>query len=120
MTFSISAPVSQDIKLNIVDEIDSPKCQSEDFSRFEVVAFDDKVQTMMDDKQISWGVQWELARGVSGRDNLGQLQSWWRWSDVTRERLDKLKGRNIDAAWKVRYIMRDEELPRSPATRELW
>jgi RNA-dependent RNA polymerase len=49
-----------------------------------IIAHDKDVQLLMDSMQISWGVQWEIARGVS--------KNVWKWSDVTREKLDLLKG----------------------------
>ena len=106
--------------MTFLDKIDDPVYQATDLSPCAVVASNAEVQLMMDDKQIAWGVQWELARGIAIRHESGQTQRSWSWSDITREKLDKLKGKNADAAWKVQYVMRDEEIPGPPANRELW
>lgn len=63
----------------------------------EIIAHDQQVQAAMDDKKISWGVQWELSRGVT----LGV----WKWSDVL-PKLDKLRGDNTLAAHKVISAMK--------------
>ncbi|KAF7966382.1 hypothetical protein HWV62_38905 [Athelia sp. TMB] len=106
-TLSISGSISQEISLGFLDEIDDPAHQATDLLPYVVVAFDKKVQMMMDDKQIAWGVQWELARGVAIHRESGQTQVSWSWSDITKDKLDKLKGSNADAAWKIRHVMHD-------------
>ena len=54
----------------------------------------------MERRKISWGVQYELARGV--------LAEKWKWEDVTDRVLDRLQGSNAVAAPKVRSVMAEE------------
>ncbi|KAI0327690.1 hypothetical protein GY45DRAFT_1256557 [Cubamyces sp. BRFM 1775] len=58
-----------------------------------IVAHSREVQRVMDEKQIAWGVQYEIARGVSC--------GWWTWQDVTPERLEHLRGSNREAVLKI-------------------
>jgi hypothetical protein len=51
----------------------------------------------MDLRKISWGVQYELARG--------ELAGRWKWEDVTERVLDSLQGCNVATAPKVRSVM---------------
>ena len=74
----------------------------------------------MERRRISWGVQYELARGV--------LAERWRWEDVTDVVLERLEGPNAVAAPDVRKVMADEmgegntgyHVDLGAATRELW
>ncbi|KAI0829054.1 RNA dependent RNA polymerase-domain-containing protein [Trametes gibbosa] len=68
-----------------------------------IIAHSKAAQALMDSMDIAWGVQYEIARGVS--------KCWWTWSDVTPERLEKLRGLNKDAALKVPLV-----LPHSSST----
>jgi hypothetical protein len=78
-----------------------------------IIAHDRDAQKLMDSKRISWGVQWEIARGIS--------RHAWEWSDVTPSKLDLLRGSNADAAWKVVYVMKTAEAPSVPPRNlELW
>jgi len=78
-----------------------------------IIAHDKEVQQRMDSMRISWGVQWEIARGVS--------RNVWKWSDVTREKLDLLKGPNAEAAPKVAHVMKTGVAPSAlPRNVELW
>lgn len=54
----------------------------------------------MDELGISWGVQYELARG--------ETRGWWKWSDVTPEKLEELRGTNASSAGKVFGVMKGE------------
>ncbi|KAI9513086.1 RNA dependent RNA polymerase-domain-containing protein [Russula earlei] len=54
-------------------------------------------QKRMERLKISWGVQYELARGV--------LSDEWTWDDVTAQVLERLRGSNAEAAPKVRTVM---------------
>ncbi|KZP15854.1 hypothetical protein FIBSPDRAFT_912406 [Athelia psychrophila] len=75
----------------------------------------------MDDKHISWGVQWEIARGAIFHTASGQFKPRWTWSDVTSRRLDKLRGLSTAAAWKVPYVMLDKEIPtKCPSNLDIW
>lgn len=56
-----------------------------------------KAQRLMESRRISWGVQYELARGI--------LADKWKWEDVTDRVLDRLQGSNAVAAPKVRSVM---------------
>lgn len=51
----------------------------------------------MERRRISWGVQYELARGV--------LAERWKWQDITDRVLEGLEGPNAVAAPKVRSVM---------------
>ncbi|KAH9923676.1 RNA dependent RNA polymerase-domain-containing protein [Fomitopsis serialis] len=83
-------------------------------SSISIIAHDREVQHSMDAKRISWGVQYELARGVSG--------GRWQWSDVTEERLNRLKGPESEAAHLVEQVMHDANVSRSvrAASIPLW
>lgn len=56
-----------------------------------------RAQQRMERLKISWGVQYELARGELAKD--------WTWDDVTGEVLERLRGSNADAAPRVRSVM---------------
>lgn len=78
-----------------------------------IIAHDRDVQRLMDAKRISWGVQWEIARGIT--------RHLWKWSDVTPGKLDLLRGSNAEAASKVVHVMKTGEAPSAlPANLELW
>ena len=68
-----------------------------------IISHDNTVQAWFDEYRIPWGVQYEIARGVSAGS--------WTWEAVTREKLSKLRGRNSDSAPKVAAIMRDKPVP---------
>jgi len=51
----------------------------------------------MEALEISWGVQYELARGV--------LSKLWTWDDVTFDVLERLQGSNYEAAPQVSTVM---------------
>ncbi|KAH9885398.1 RNA dependent RNA polymerase-domain-containing protein [Cubamyces lactineus] len=61
-----------------------------------IVAHSREAQRLMDEKRIAWGVQYEIARGVSC--------GWWSWQDVTSERLENLRGSNRDAVLKIPQV----------------
>jgi hypothetical protein len=58
-------------------------------------------QELMERLKISWGVQYELARGV--------LAGRWKWDDVTVHVLERLQGSNAEAAPRVDAVMREIE-----------
>lgn len=60
---------------------------------------------------ISWGVQYELARGVTA--NL------WTWSEINPDQLQKLKGTNVEAAYRVANVMRNRPVSARDGLR-LW
>lgn len=70
-----------------------------------IIAHDKRVQAEMDLRRNSWGVQYEIARGVSKGD--------FTWSDVTSDKLDQLTGPNAEAAPKVYDVI----LGRQPSAR---
>jgi hypothetical protein len=51
----------------------------------------------MEQLRISWGVQYELARGV--------LAEKWTWDDITDIVLRQLRGSNAQAASRVSTVM---------------
>jgi hypothetical protein len=71
-------------------------------SNFVYIAHDDWVQKLIERRQLAWGVQWEIARGIT--------DSLWKWEDVAPEKLDKLKGTNTQAASKVGKIIQGEQI----------
>ncbi|KAF5352350.1 hypothetical protein D9756_006189 [Leucocoprinus leucothites] len=75
------------------------------------IAHSKKAQELMDKLRLSWGVQYELARGVT-------LQEW-SWNEVYNALDQKpmaLAGSNADAAVKVRALMKDRAVPRDANT----
>ncbi|KAI0005558.1 RNA dependent RNA polymerase-domain-containing protein [Russula compacta] len=54
-------------------------------------------QQCMERLKISWGVQYELARGVLAKN--------WTWNDVTTDVLERLRGSHADAAPRVQSVM---------------
>ncbi|KAG7451867.1 uncharacterized protein BT62DRAFT_881368 [Guyanagaster necrorhizus] len=69
-----------------------------------IVAHNPAVQKLFDDKEISWGVQWELARGVSTNS--------WTWDDVKDKLVssDSLRGSEEDILFKVAVIMKNRPI----------
>lgn len=51
----------------------------------------------MEQLKISWGVQYELARGV--------LADKWSWDDITDNILRQLRGSNAQAASRVSAVV---------------
>ncbi|KAK0209210.1 RNA dependent RNA polymerase-domain-containing protein [Desarmillaria ectypa] len=66
-----------------------------------IVAHNSAVQKLFDDKEISWGVQWELARGVSTNS--------WTWDEVKEKLIssNSLCGTEEDVLFKVASIMKN-------------
>jgi len=75
-----------------------------------IIAHSDDLQKLLDDNQIAWGVQYELARGVSA--------GLWDW-DKIKDRVHELKGTNREAAFKVERIMKSRDSSR-PSDDKLW
>ena len=69
---------------------------------FQIVAHNNEVQKELDAMNISWGVQYELARGITA--NL------WTWEEIRTEQLQKLKGTNVQAAYRVANVMRNRPI----------
>lgn len=80
----------------------------------QVIAHDDAVQREMDRRKISWGVQFEIARGIT--------QNKWTWQQVTTTKLDKLKGCSAVSAPLVANVMLDETSDNRPtiSSNSLW
>ncbi|KAI0095023.1 RNA dependent RNA polymerase-domain-containing protein [Irpex rosettiformis] len=78
-----------------------------------IVAHDRRVQGLMDSFNISWGTQYEIARGISdGR---------WEWSEITVEKLKQLKGKSQDAASRVSSVLMDTSDSAQHGThRDIW
>lgn len=62
------------------------------------------VQAWLDELRIPWGVQYEIARGVSS--------ARWKWNAVTKEKLKKLRGLNAESAFKVAAVILGTPEPR--------
>jgi hypothetical protein len=69
------------------------------------IAHDDSVQKLMDTMGISWGVQYELARGVNA--------GLWKWDEVLHDKLARLKGSNKVSAYRVAHVMLDRPLSKN-------
>lgn len=76
-----------------------------------IIAHDASVQAFFDAHKLAWGTIYEVARGVS--------KNAWLWSSVTRDKVEQLRGANVDAAHRVVAVMQGREAPRGPAA-ELW
>ncbi|KAJ3566178.1 hypothetical protein NP233_g7159 [Leucocoprinus birnbaumii] len=79
-----------------------------------IIAHSKQAQELMDKLRLAWGVQYELARGVT-------LQEW-TWENVCsvlREKPADLTGANAEAAYKVRAVMQDRPTTRN-ANQLLW
>lgn len=75
------------------------------------IEHDTAAQRLLDEVPLAWGTVYEIARGIS--------KGHWTWSAVTKEKLDKLRGNNADAAPRVAAVMQGREAPRFAAA-ELW
>ncbi|KAF8079235.1 RNA dependent RNA polymerase-domain-containing protein [Lyophyllum atratum] len=64
-----------------------------------IIAHNAEVQSLLDKADIAWGVQYEIARGIS--------REYWTWADV-KPKVEKLRGLNQDVAYKVSSIMLDQ------------
>ncbi|CDO77267.1 hypothetical protein BN946_scf184753.g17 [Trametes cinnabarina] len=49
-----------------------------------IIAHSGKVQKLLDNMEVPWGVQYEIARGVSC--------GWWTWETVQRAQLETMRG----------------------------
>ena len=86
----------------------------------QIICHSQNVQRLMERRRISWGVQYELARGV--------LAERWTWENITDRVLDRLQGPNAVAAPKVRSVMTEAigegdtgyRVDFGTTTRELW
>ncbi|KAH0591428.1 hypothetical protein H2248_001505 [Termitomyces sp. 'cryptogamus'] len=76
-----------------------------------IIAHDKEIVDLMDNNKISWGVQYEIARGVT--------QGNWSWADV-KAKIPQLHGSNSETAWKVRSIILDRTKPPSTYGRSVW
>ncbi|TFK66180.1 hypothetical protein BDN72DRAFT_900047 [Pluteus cervinus] len=80
--------------------------------KVEIIAHDSQVQRALDQNQIPWGAQWELARGVT----LGA----WGWADVMTE-IQSFRGpNNVETAYKVVSTMMKRVLPPNIRPHTIW
>ncbi|KAF5385050.1 hypothetical protein D9615_001000 [Tricholomella constricta] len=77
-----------------------------------IIAHDVTVQALMDKARLTWGVQYEIARGIA--------RGYWSWTDV-QLKVELLRGASRDVAFKVRSIMLNQPLktPDDTVWREL-
>ncbi|KAG9313859.1 RNA dependent RNA polymerase-domain-containing protein [Chiua virens] len=75
-------------------------------------AHDKLAQSLLDANSLAWGTIYEIARGVT--------KGQWTWSEVTREKIDQLRGTNAQAANKVAAIILHGREPPRDAAAELW
>ncbi|KAG2369519.1 RNA dependent RNA polymerase-domain-containing protein [Suillus spraguei] len=78
------------------------------------IAHCERTQIVFNQQQLAWGTIYELARGVT--------RGMWTFEDMTEHRLRQLKGSNVQAAWKVAAVIKDEMRPTSAmrAPAEIW
>lgn len=77
-----------------------------------IIAHDKETQAILDQYKISWGTQYELARGVTS--------GTWKWEEV-KSKVKDLSGDNAHAAWKVQSIMRGKPVTSTnPSESYLW
>lgn len=79
---------------------------------FVYVAHHTEVQKLFDGLKIAWGVQYEIARGVS--------EGRWTWGDVTRQKLAQLTGTNADSGPRVAAVMFPDKERNHLPTNPLW
>jgi hypothetical protein len=75
-----------------------------------VIAHSGEAQKILDDHQIAWGVQWEIARGV--------CSGLWTWETVGSQ-VNRLKGKNSEAAFKVEKVMKGRDGSK-PSDMHIW
>lgn len=87
--------------------------QDETESGTAFVSHNREVQRLFDELKIAWGVQYEIARGVSdGR---------WGWHNVTKTKLEQLNGTNAESAPFVSAVILRQPKPRiNVANTLLW
>lgn len=73
------------------------------------IAHDTRIQALLDKEHISWGVQFELARGVT--------TSQWTWEQV-ESKIGGLTGPSAKAAYRVRSVMLN--IPQKSSDLTLW
>ena len=74
-----------------------------------IIAHNAHIQALLDKEQISWGTQFELARGVTtGR---------WTWDEVELN-ISNLKGPNVQSAYRVQNVMLNK--PQHSSKLDLW
>ncbi|KAJ3558083.1 hypothetical protein NM688_g1122 [Phlebia brevispora] len=85
------SPISRSKSMNDVDEPRAPPVVpsfdlSPDPDGIVCIAHERSVQAKMDRLRVSWGAQYEIARGV--------CNGWWTWEEVTDVFLERLKEAN--------------------------
>ncbi|KAH0837829.1 RNA dependent RNA polymerase-domain-containing protein [Lanmaoa asiatica] len=76
-----------------------------------IIAHDASVQALLDENHLAWGTIYEIARGVTKGN--------WKWSSVTKEKVQQLRGTNARAAHQVAAVIQGREVPRV-LTAEPW
>ncbi|KAI0684509.1 RNA dependent RNA polymerase-domain-containing protein [Cytidiella melzeri] len=71
-----------------------------------IIAHDTAAQELMDNLKLSWGTQYELARGVT--------KGWWQWADVDAEKLRKLVSMDNNSKKMAPSYVIDVMLDRKP------
>ncbi|TBU58167.1 RNA dependent RNA polymerase-domain-containing protein [Dichomitus squalens] len=82
------------------------------FSGVYILAHDKDMQKLFDKIPLSWGVQYEIARGVS----LGL----WSWDTVRKAKLESLRGPNNNAASRVSQVLGRPLCDMSPSDAAIW
>ncbi|KAI0701242.1 RNA dependent RNA polymerase-domain-containing protein [Cerioporus squamosus] len=77
-----------------------------------VIAHSAEAQQLFDRLSISWAVQYEIARGVS----LG----WWKWDEVTPDKVKLLQDPTNTAAARVSQVIRGASNFVSPMDMAIW
>ncbi|KAG6883508.1 hypothetical protein C0993_005764 [Termitomyces sp. T159_Od127] len=76
-----------------------------------IIAHDKNIVSCMDHHKLPWGVQYEIARGVT--------EGIWSWASV-EAKIPQLCGSNSEKAHKVRNIMLDRVRPPSALGHSVW
>lgn len=78
-----------------------------------IIAHNRDVQKQMDSLGLAYGVQYELARGVS--------REAWQWEDLTYDKLVRLQGSNAIAAPLVtKVVLGSDRSSTKIANKEHW
>lgn len=86
---------------------DSSQAEPPPSLAYKIIAHDSKVQEEMDRQHLPWGVQYEIARGVSDRR--------WKWEDVTRNKISTLRTDTNVRAAQVPAVILGKPLVTAPA-----
>ncbi|KAG6878032.1 hypothetical protein C0993_000572 [Termitomyces sp. T159_Od127] len=111
---SILAPTPTDDVSTLPDDVSFKKFLAGSFSEDlepHIIAHDKNIVSCMDSHKVPWGVQYEIARGVT--------EGIWSWDSV-EAKIPQLCGSNSEKAHKVRNVMLDKIQPPSTSGQSVW